>query len=685
MPSLAKTGDVINLSFTSSDPINPPAVTIASHTVTATAGSGNSFVASYTMTNADASGNIAFSINFSNTSGIQGAQVTATTDGTAVSFDKTAPSVISIKRQSPLTENTSAASGIYRAIFSEKITGADAADFMLAVVSGSVNGTLTSGAISPVGSDGTTYDITVSSVAGDGVLRLDLKNSATGITDAAGNEIASGFGSGETYTIVPVVIPGGFTSVTPLTPVDLSQPTKDKPQAKVWNYAGKWWCVLSVTAGTKVYRLDGTSWTDILLLNHKSSKPDCRMVGDMVHILCYKGANNNSLMYSLKYDAATNTYKLWTARPAGTSLVFPAGSETATIAVDGTGRMWAASDGATDITVWYSDAPYTSWSAPVTIATGIKSDDICSIIAMPGQNKIGVFWSNQVTKRFGFRTHADGADPAVWSADEIPASQSAINNVGYGMADDHMNLKVASDGTIYCAAKTGYNKDGYAKVILLVRRPSGVWDNQYTVTMNPEGTQPIVLLNETTGKLRMVYASLENGGDILYRESDISNISFGPARTLITSPGILYDYTASSHENFSSEIVILATDLSSTPQRAVGLIATDIGNGNKIAGKIGLESRLTLNDNNQQTIFKAYPNPFGTSAIVSFTLPDAGMYSITLYDVKGTRQTMIKQGWAGAGINNTVQLDGSSLASGIYMIKLLTAKSSHVIKVMVKK
>ena len=40
--SLAKPGNVISLSFTASEPINPPTVTIGTHGVTATAGGGNS-------------------------------------------------------------------------------------------------------------------------------------------------------------------------------------------------------------------------------------------------------------------------------------------------------------------------------------------------------------------------------------------------------------------------------------------------------------------------------------------------------------------------------------------------------------------------------------------------------------------------------------------------------------------
>ena len=35
---------------------------------------------------------------------------------------------------------------------------------------------------------------------------------------------------------------------------------------------------------------------------------------------------------------------------------------------------------------------------------------------------------------------------------------------GAGMADDHMNVAVASDGTLYAAVKTSYDTAGYPKM-----------------------------------------------------------------------------------------------------------------------------------------------------------------------------------------------------------------------------
>jgi hypothetical protein len=561
--SLARTGDVITLSFTASEPINPPTVTIATHAVTSTAGSGNTFTATYTMTGTDAETTVPFTIDFTSTSGNPGTQVSTTTDGSSVRFDKTVPAVTSINRQSPLTQTTNASTLTFRATFSEKVNNVDYTDFNFSIVSGTVSGPLNNLSVVAVGSTGTTYDVTVNSVSGNGTVKLDLNGAGTGITDDAGNAIAGGFTAGETYIVNQTTLQG-FASITNLSPLTVSATTGEKPQSKVWTYDGKYWTVLPNSTGTYLWRLDGTTWTSILKLSTlTTSKADCKKVGNVVHILLYQGAS--SQLASAEYVPASQTYKLWSNRTSTVGLTLDSGVETAVIDIDGTGRMWLASAGVSDINVRWSDAPYSTWSSPVTVATGATDDDICTVIYMSALNKIGVLWSNQNTKRFGFRTHADGASPSTWSADEVPASQSALN-VGKGMADDAMNIAVASDGTLYCAVKTNYDLAGYPTLALLIRRPAGNWDNLYEVSQT--GTRPIALLNESIGKIRVVY-SLEGGGDILYKESFTSSISFGSQLTLIT--GGLYSNATSTKDNFTSEIVILASDNT----KAVGVLASD--------------------------------------------------------------------------------------------------------------
>ena len=204
------------------------------------------------------------------------------------------------------------------------------------------------------------------------------------------------------------------------------------------------------------------------------------------------------------------------------------------------------------IVVYYSDSPYTTFQGPVEIASGVLSgDDISVVTAMPG-NKIGVLWSNQNTKRFGFRVHNDGDAPTIWSADELPASQSAIDNVGTGMADDHLNVKVATDGTLYAAVKTGYDTAGYPKMALLVRRPNGTWDNLYGI--DEAGTRANIELDEARGVLTFVYTQSEGFNPIVYRQSNLNPISFGTKKTLRTES---FNDVSSTKQNYNGELVII--------------------------------------------------------------------------------------------------------------------------------
>jgi uncharacterized repeat protein (TIGR01451 family) len=307
--------------------------------------------------------------------------------------------------------------------------------------------------------------------------------------------------------------------------------TGEKPQSKVWTYAGSWFAVFPTTtagassAGTWVWRLVGTTWTEVLRLSTRTNThADVLVDGPLVHILLWAG--NNSQLSSIEYVGVT--YKPWADRSTSVDISLP-GSETATIALDSTGEMWLATRASNvNIVVYHSAPPYSTWDGPIVLETGVFDDDIEVITALPN-GSVGVFWSNQITKRFGFRTHVDGGPATTWSVNEVPASQSALN-VGSGMADDHMNVAVASDSTLYVAIKTSYDSSSYPKMALLVRRPDGTWDDLYPV--DNSGTRPLVLLDENNDSLIFIYTSSEGNNSIVYQQTSTQRIAFDESRLL---------------------------------------------------------------------------------------------------------------------------------------------------------
>jgi hypothetical protein len=121
------------------------------------------------------------------------------------------------------------------------------------------------------------------------------------------------------------------------------------------------------------------------------------------------------------------------------------------------------------------------------------------------------------------------------------------------MADDHIHLAVTSDGTLYATVKTGYDRSGYPSIGLLVRRPTGVWDDFYNVS--DTGTRGVIAVSEAANQLIVAYTTKTGGGDIVYKTSSLDTISFSSASVLIPSK---VNNVTTTKVTSSNEVVFLA-------------------------------------------------------------------------------------------------------------------------------
>src|SRR5262249_478878 len=133
----------------------------------------------------------------------------ASAASTTFTVDNTPPTVSSITRSdpNPISDHTLD----YQVTFSEPVTGVDLTDFTM------VNSGVTTGAISVTGISSTVYNVTIADVNGTGTAQLTLNGSGTGITDAVGNAIATGF-NGEVYNVdqtPPTVVSSTATGTNP--------------------------------------------------------------------------------------------------------------------------------------------------------------------------------------------------------------------------------------------------------------------------------------------------------------------------------------------------------------------------------------------------------------------------------------------------------------------------------------
>ncbi len=115
--------------------------------------------------------------------------------------------------------------------------------------------------------------------------------------------------------------------------------------------------------GTWLWRLEpGNTWTNVLQLSSDTdTHADAKVVGSVTHILLYRGSTAS--LVSIEYVPASSNYQLWAMRPTTTVISLP-GSETATIDIDSTSRMWLTTESSVGIDEYYSAAPYSAFRGP---------------------------------------------------------------------------------------------------------------------------------------------------------------------------------------------------------------------------------------------------------------------------------------------------------------------------------
>ena len=232
-------------------------------------------------------------------------------------------------------------------------------------------------------------------------------------------------------------------------------------------------------------------------------------------------AENRLLRYT--YDPSAKTYVLDPGFPVTIS---GGGTESMTIAKDSTDTLWVAYTLAGQVFVNCTLGSDDQWGTPfpIPVAQGTNvAVDIAGVIALPspaGPGTIGVFWTNQNTQADYFAVHADGmpaADPTAWQ-EEFPIA-------GKKAADDHFNMKVASDGRLFVGIKTSRTSPKDILIGLLVRSPAGAWSPLYNVaTFDTLATRPLVLLDESHRRLYFFFSPFHAA--INYKTSDMDRIAF---------------------------------------------------------------------------------------------------------------------------------------------------------------
>ncbi|MBI3978113.1 MAG: hypothetical protein HY331_08005, partial [Chloroflexi bacterium] len=363
--------------------------------------------------------------------------------------------------------------------------------------------------------------------------------------------------------------------------IEPGNPTKDKPQSKLWWHDGRWWGSLyrpdNVAYTIHWLDLSTQTWVDTGTVVDTRAGAHMDMLWDAQSQKLYAvsgGSTESGYLRRFSYNQATKQY----------SLDFPAlkirsgGAETITIAKDSTGKLWVTYPKSGQIWVNRTVGDDTQWGTafvPSVNGTAVNADDISAVIAFQG-DKIGVMWSNQTDKKMYFAVHRDGDPDDIWQA-----TQTALPGPGQNATDpwvdDHINLKqlnTDASGRVFAAIKTSLgdlaNPNPNAPlVMLLVRDLSGNWSN-YVFGRNAElHTRPIVLIDEEHGQLYMFATAPTDGGTVYYKQTPINDIAFpsglgAPFIQSASDPKI--NDATSTKQNLTSVtgLVVLANDGSTT-------------------------------------------------------------------------------------------------------------------------
>ena len=211
--AFAKVGDTVTMSFTASEALNGlPTVTIDGNAADSVNDLGsNNYTATRLMQTGDTQVAVSFTIDFTDAAGNAGAQVTAVTDATSVTFDETVPAGYTVVLDQAVVNTGN------KAAVSFTFAGAEVgADYSYSIDD-------TNGATAAVSGSGTIAGAT-DQVTGINVSSLDddTLTLTVYLTDGAGNQ-----GTNATDTV------GKETTAPALSPVSISSNNADATLAKV--------------------------------------------------------------------------------------------------------------------------------------------------------------------------------------------------------------------------------------------------------------------------------------------------------------------------------------------------------------------------------------------------------------------------------------------------------------------
>jgi hypothetical protein len=351
-----------------------------------------------------------------------------------------------------------------------------------------------------------------------------------------------------------------------------TRPSSDKPQSKLWytDEGGgnvQWWGGMFRAGGIndfQIYKFTAPStWspTGIAVDRRDGSHGDYLWdeAANTLYVASVPNPNSTDpfavpttpddvRIFKYTYNSATDTYtSIFGTAPKSiadtastASPAFRGGAWTVSIDKDSTGRLWAVWPKGTSVKYSTSVDDGVTWTAAATLpaqgANTIKSgtlsqSDTATVIGFGNGSKttIGVAWSDQdnlpanTNNGYYFATIAAGADPAdagSWTTTKLPAP-AGLSTI---YADNHINIKSTSDGTLYMVGKSRTDtincatlKDRWLTPFYR-RTTAGTWSVRLAGTAGDCETRPQVVISEQLDTAYL-FLTAPNGGGAIYRKA----------------------------------------------------------------------------------------------------------------------------------------------------------------------
>jgi hypothetical protein len=366
-----------------------------------------------------------------------------------------------------------------------------------------------------------------------------------------------------------------------------STPTGEKPESKLWWNDGFWWGSLcsSTDSTYHIFRLELATqiWVDTgtPLDDRPSSKADTLWDGQKLyvasHIFTSRGAPSSSpsewgRLYRYSYNPAMQSYSLDSGFPVD---VTRGKSKTLVLEKAVNGQLWVTYVENGKVMVNHSTGGDTTWATPFVLplsgSSNLANDDISSIITFDRSTatpQIGIMWSNQNDKKMYFAAHMDGAATTSWNSFSV----SAPSNGSRSPADDHINIKLQSDGQgIYAVTKTSNSGATEPLIVLLSCRlacsSASNWQATPVYTRNENHTRAILLLDTTHRKINIFSTAPESGGTVyraVFDMDTLSSTSIPESKTVFikNSPDTRLNNATSTKQtvNSTTGLVVLTSD-----------------------------------------------------------------------------------------------------------------------------